>query len=229
MADSVRPETPASWIRRQECARKDARATLALPEAPGTATNDDDDSGGTTNTTDTYKIVITAPPPASVPYDTNFTLTAAVEDENNNVYTSFNGSITVVISTNPDSGVLGGTVTMYATQGVAKFTDLSINKPDNGYQLEATTVVLNSQPVPIDITGTLPHRPRRLRLRPRLRRPPPPPPPPPAHDRRRVVNVCPQDEQAWQADRQARSHRLRDQVQHRDVSCLRRQSQQLPG
>jgi hypothetical protein len=57
---------------------------------------------------------------------------------------------------------------VYAKQGVAQFTDLSINKPDNGYQLEATTVVLNSQPVPIDITGTLPphiHPPRRPRKR----------------------------------------------------------------
>ena len=61
-----------------------------------------------------------------------------VQDANGNVVTSNSSSVTVAIGTNPGSGTLGGTVTVAAVNGVATFSNLSINKAGTGYTLTAT-------------------------------------------------------------------------------------------
>jgi len=56
-----------------------------------------------------------------------------------NTVTSFTGSVTVTIGTNPAAGTLSGTTTVSATAGVATFSDLSIDKMAAGYTLAASS------------------------------------------------------------------------------------------
>ena len=62
----------------------------------------------------------------------------SVEDANGNVVTTDNSNVTVAIGTNPGGGTLGGTLTVAAVNGVATFSDLSINKAGTGYTLTAS-------------------------------------------------------------------------------------------
>ena len=61
----------------------------------------------------------------------------SVEDSQGNVVTSATNSITVAIGNNPSSGTLGGTLTVAAVNGVATFSNLSINIAGTGYTLTA--------------------------------------------------------------------------------------------
>jgi len=65
-------------------------------------------------------------------------IVVAVQDENGNTVTSFTGSVTLTIGTNPGGGTLLGTTTRTAAAGVATFAGLSVDKPGAGYQLSAT-------------------------------------------------------------------------------------------
>jgi hypothetical protein len=60
-----------------------------------------------------------------------------VRDANGNVVTSSSASVTLAIGTNPSSGTLSGTKTVAAVNGVATFSDLSIDKAGTGYTLTA--------------------------------------------------------------------------------------------
>src|SRR5207249_1282203 len=59
-----------------------------------------------------------------------------------NTVTTATTSITVAIGTNPASGTLSGTTTVAAVNGVATFSNLSINKTGTGYTLTASTTSL---------------------------------------------------------------------------------------
>ena len=61
------------------------------------------------------------------------------KDDAGNTDASFSGSITVALAMNPGGGTLSGTKTVTATNGVAAFSTLSIDKAGNGYTLGATT------------------------------------------------------------------------------------------
>jgi outer membrane protein assembly factor BamB len=66
-------------------------------------------------------------------------VTVAVEDANNNVITSDNTDVVnLAIGTNPAQGTLTGTTTVTVNQGVATFSNLSINNAGTGYTLTAT-------------------------------------------------------------------------------------------
>ena len=71
-------------------------------------------------------------------------VTVQVQDADNNVVTTSTASITVAIGTNPSSGTLSGTTTVNAVNGVATFSNLSINKTGNGYTLTAGSSGLTS-------------------------------------------------------------------------------------
>jgi hypothetical protein len=58
--------------------------------------------------------------------------------------TGFNGTITVALGANPGGGALSGTTSQTAMNGVATFSDLSINKVGNGYTLVAAATGLTS-------------------------------------------------------------------------------------
>ncbi|HUP00815.1 MAG TPA: invasin domain 3-containing protein, partial [Gemmatimonadota bacterium] len=64
-------------------------------------------------------------------------VTVRAVDGNNNTVTTFNGSVTLSIGTNPGGGTLSGTTTRTAVNGVATFNDLSIDKAGTGYTLVA--------------------------------------------------------------------------------------------
>src|SRR5439155_980906 len=59
-----------------------------------------------------------------------------------NPVTSFAGSVTVAIGTNPAGGTLSGTPTAQAVNGVATFASLSIDRAATGYTLRASSATL---------------------------------------------------------------------------------------
>ena len=69
-------------------------------------------------------------------------ITVQVEDANNNLVTTSTASIVVAIGTNAGGGTLSGTLTQSAVNGVATFTNLSINKTGTGYTLAASSTGL---------------------------------------------------------------------------------------
>src|SRR5207244_2177655 len=73
-------------------------------------------------------------------------VTVTAEDGLGNTVTSFNGSVTVAIGTNPSGGTLSGTSTVTASNGVASFSSLSINKAGTGYTLAASASGLTGSP-----------------------------------------------------------------------------------
>jgi Bacterial Ig-like domain (group 1)/Invasin, domain 3/Bacterial Ig-like domain (group 2)/Calcineurin-like phosphoesterase len=55
-----------------------------------------------------------------------------------NTATSFTGPITVALAANPGGATLSGTTTVFATAGVAQFSDLMLDKSGSGYTLQAS-------------------------------------------------------------------------------------------
>jgi hypothetical protein len=141
------------------------KGTEGTKGAAGAASDPDDFPNGDNPDQETLLVVITSPPPGSVAVNAAFGLTAAVETSQHEVVTSFNGDITIVLATNPGGAVLGGPVTVRASNGVAVFSGLSLNKAGNGYQLKATSGGTSSTPDSLNVVGSPP--------------PPPPPPSPP--------------------------------------------------
>ena len=70
-------------------------------------------------------------------------VTVLVEDASGNVVASDTSSVTVAIGNNPSGGTLSGTLTVAAVNGVATFSDLSIDKSGNGYTLTASDTTGN--------------------------------------------------------------------------------------
>jgi alpha-tubulin suppressor-like RCC1 family protein len=68
----------------------------------------------------------------------------AVQDLAGNTITSATNSITVAIGTNAGSGTLSGTTTVAAVNGVATFSNLSIDNAGTGYTLTAAATNLTS-------------------------------------------------------------------------------------
>ena len=76
------------------------------------------------------------------------TMTPAIEvtaqDAVGNTATTFSGSVSIAIGTNPGGGTLSGTTTVAAVNGVAVFSTLSIDKTATGYTLVASASGLSS-------------------------------------------------------------------------------------
>jgi len=67
-------------------------------------------------------------------------------DVNNNLVTGFNGPVTMFISSNPAGGTLTGNPIVNASNGIATFSNLIINKAGTGYRITATIGTVNSAP-----------------------------------------------------------------------------------
>jgi hypothetical protein len=94
------------------------------------------------------RLVFTAQPSTTLPL---MTITPAVKvaavDDLGNIVSTFTGSVTVAIGHNGGlvvPGTLSGTKTVSLVNGVATFSDLSIDQAGNGYTLVVTTPGLRS-------------------------------------------------------------------------------------
>ena len=81
--------------------------------------------------------------PATVTAGSNFLLTVTAEDAAGNVATSYSGSITLSLASNPGGSTLAGTLTATVVSGIATFSGLSLNKASAGYILEVTSGTLS--------------------------------------------------------------------------------------
>jgi hypothetical protein len=90
------------------------------------------------------KLAFQQQPPATAASASAFTPAVAVSvlDASNNVVANSSATITLAIGTNPGGGILSGTLTQNAVNGVATFPGLSIDKAGNGYTLTASSGAL---------------------------------------------------------------------------------------
>ncbi len=72
------------------------------------------------------------------------TAAVAIQDASGNVVTTATNAVTIAIGTNPAGGTLSGTATVSAVNGVANFTDFTIDKAGTGYTLGASATDLSS-------------------------------------------------------------------------------------
>ncbi len=86
----------------------------------------------------TSQLVVTTQPPASVTAGSSFGLTVTAENSSGSPITTFSGTVTVALASNPGGATLGGTLTATAADGVATFSGLSLNKAASGYTLEVS-------------------------------------------------------------------------------------------
>ena len=68
----------------------------------------------------------------------------AIQDASANTVTTATDAVTVIIGTNGGGGTLSGTTTVNAVNGVATFSDLSLDNAGVGYTLEASATGLSS-------------------------------------------------------------------------------------
>jgi len=71
-------------------------------------------------------------------------VTVAVVDGKGKTVPSSNPLVTIALRDNPGGATLGGTKTVHAVDGVARFTNLTLSKPDDGYTLTASSANLPS-------------------------------------------------------------------------------------
>jgi hypothetical protein len=86
-------------------------------------------------------LVFRSQPATTLPFATIPAVRLAVEDDLGNLMTSYNGSVTIAIGRNGGllvPGALSGTKTVTVVNGIATFSDLSIDQPGNGYTLRVT-------------------------------------------------------------------------------------------
>jgi streptogramin lyase len=81
-------------------------------------------------------------------------VTVAVVDSNDNIVFGDNTSVvTLTLGTNADGATLGGAVSATVVHGVATFSNLSLNRPGNGYTLLAADGgLVGGQSAPFNIT-----------------------------------------------------------------------------
>lgn len=65
-------------------------------------------------------------------------VTVQAEDGVGQVDTTYTGVITLSLSPNPDTASLGGNFSVSAINGIATFSNLTVDKADTGYALLAT-------------------------------------------------------------------------------------------
>jgi len=75
-------------------------------------------------------------------------LQIGIVDDNGNVVTTANNTVTIAIKNNAGSGTLSGAASVVAINGIATFNTLSIDKAGTGYTLEASSIGLTAVTTP---------------------------------------------------------------------------------
>ncbi|HET7789921.1 MAG TPA: hypothetical protein VFK78_03915 [Gemmatimonadales bacterium] len=100
-------------------------------------------------------LAFTAQPKTTLPLMTIPPVQVTVTDASGNPVTTFSGPVTIAIGHNGGlvaAGTLSGTRTVNAVNGVATFSDLSIDQPGNGYTLVVSTGgVVSAESAPFNI------------------------------------------------------------------------------
>ena len=84
------------------------------------------------------QLVVTIQPPASVAANAGFGVTVEAVDADGNLASGFDGSVTVALAGKPAGGKLHGALTVTASNGVATFSGLRLNKVGRGCVLRVT-------------------------------------------------------------------------------------------
>ena len=102
-------------------------------------------------------LVVISPVPKTVTVGSAFGLTIAAEDSSGNIDTTQTGSVTVALGNNPSGGILAGTTNVQFSNGLASFTNLTLNEAGSGYTLLATSSGLappaSSDSLTFDVTS----------------------------------------------------------------------------
>lgn len=86
----------------------------------------------------------------------NTALQVEILDVFNNRVAAASGAVTVQLGSNPANGILGGTLTVNAINGVATFPNLTLDKVGTGYRLTFTSAnLVGVTTTPFDITPSL--------------------------------------------------------------------------
>ena len=83
--------------------------------------------------------MLTTAPPNTVTAGQSFGLIVSDEDGSGNIDTTYTGPVTLALSGGTGGAVLGGTPTINAVNGVATFSDLTIDEASTGYTLTASS------------------------------------------------------------------------------------------
>lgn len=85
------------------------------------------------------QLVVTTQPPGAVGAGNGFGLMVTAEDSLGNRANTFSGNVIVALASNPGGSTLGGTPTTSAANGVAIFSNLTLNHAGNQYTLQASS------------------------------------------------------------------------------------------
>ncbi len=117
--------------------------TVMLAGAPVTDLAGNAAPGGTLGTFSAQlgpdHLALISGPRGTIQPNTTFGVTVAAENSQNDVLTGFNGSLAIALSANPGSSNLGGTLNLTASDGVASFSNLTLDSPGAGYTLLITS------------------------------------------------------------------------------------------
>ena len=120
--------------------------------------------GSTTTTSFTLipavatQLVIAVEPPSSEAAGGPFSLIVYAEDAFGNPVGGYSGSVTLSLAGGPGAAVLGGTLSVGASDGVASFSGLSIDRAGTGFTIEASATGL--APATTGSFGVTPAAPR---------------------------------------------------------------------
>jgi len=100
------------------------------------------------------QLIFTTEPSASAVAGAPFSVAVTVKDVNGVTIANFTGSVSLSLSGGTSGATLGGTTTVNAVNGVATFTNLTVNKAGSGYMLiPATGSVTGAPSTPFTITA----------------------------------------------------------------------------
>jgi hypothetical protein len=96
------------------------------------------------------------PPDTSIVAGHPFSVSVGTFDDDWNFTSHFSGDVTIALADNPAGAHLGGTLTVTAANGVATFSDLTLDQPGTGYTLQISSDGLaTATTVPFDVQTTI--------------------------------------------------------------------------